>query len=61
VRRSIFFTTVMTVVCLFFAANLCAESNEYRVGCAFAVTGAASWLGEPQKNTVEMLISLLAS
>jgi branched-chain amino acid transport system substrate-binding protein len=55
VRRSLFFSMVMMFVSLVLVANLCAESNEYRVGCAFAVTGAASWLGEPQKNTVEML------
>lgn len=55
-RRSIFFTTVMTFVCLFFSTNLFAESTEYRIGCAFAVTGTASWLGEPQKNTIEMLV-----
>lgn len=27
----------------------------YRIGAIFAVTGPASWLGEPQKNTVKML------
>lgn len=54
-KRNIFLATVLTIVCLFFVSNLCAESGEYRVGCAFAVTGNASWLGEPQKNTVEML------
>ena len=30
-------------------------AGEYRIGCAFAVTGSASWLGEPQRNTVEMI------
>ena len=55
-RRSIFVATIMALVCLFFTANLCAETAEYRVGCAFAVTGPASWLGEPQKNTIEMLV-----
>ncbi len=30
-------------------------ADAYRVGCAFAITGKASWLGEPQKNTVEMI------
>lgn len=55
-RQRIFISAVMTLICLFFAANLFAEPAEYRVGCAFAVTGAASWLGEPQKNTIEMLV-----
>jgi len=28
----------------------------YKVGAMFAVTGPASWLGEPEKKTVEMLV-----
>jgi branched-chain amino acid transport system substrate-binding protein len=32
-----------------------AESDEYRIGCLFAVTGKAAWLGEPEKKTAEML------
>lgn len=31
------------------------DAKEYRVGCLFAVTGKASWLGEPQRNTAEMI------
>jgi branched-chain amino acid transport system substrate-binding protein len=30
-------------------------AEPYRIGAVFAVTGPASWLGEPQKNTVKML------
>lgn len=30
-------------------------ADEVRVGCIFAITGPAAWLGEPQKNTVEMI------
>ena len=30
-------------------------AESYRVGAAFAITGAASWLGEPEKNTVKMM------
>ncbi len=54
-RKSFLIAMFAAVVCLSFAANVCAESDEYRVGCAFAITGKASWLGEPQKNTVEMI------
>ncbi len=43
------------VLMLFSASAIYAASDEYRVGCAFAVTGKASWLGEPQRNTVEMI------
>ncbi|MCD6232485.1 ABC transporter substrate-binding protein [Candidatus Aerophobetes bacterium] len=27
----------------------------YKVGAIFAITGAASWLGEPERNTVKMI------
>ncbi|MCU0598601.1 MAG: ABC transporter substrate-binding protein [Desulfobacterales bacterium] len=32
-----------------------AEGGEYHVGCIFAITGKASWLGEPERNTAEMV------
>ncbi|MFZ5571220.1 MAG: ABC transporter substrate-binding protein [Thermodesulfobacteriota bacterium] len=32
-----------------------AISGEYHVGCIFSITGKASWLGEPERNTVEMI------
>lgn len=31
-------------------------ARPYKVGAMFAVTGPASWLGEPEKKTVEMLV-----
>jgi branched-chain amino acid transport system substrate-binding protein len=43
-------------VALVFAANAgYAESEPYRIGCVFAVTGKASWLGEPERNTAQMV------
>lgn len=36
-------------------SNFAFAAEEYRVGCAFAITGKASWLGEPQRATVEMI------
>jgi branched-chain amino acid transport system substrate-binding protein len=36
-------------------AAVAGAADEYRVGCAFAITGKASWLGEPQRATVEMI------
>lgn len=33
----------------------------YKIGAVFAVTGPASWLGEPEKNTVEMLVEQINS
>jgi len=40
---------------VFSASTIYAKSEAYHVGCAFAVTGSASWLGEPERNTVEMI------
>ncbi len=45
----------LCVIMLFSASTLYANPKEYHVGCAFAVTGKASWLGEPERNTVEMI------
>ncbi len=32
-----------------------AEKEPYKVGAVFAITGGASWLGEPERNTVRMI------
>ncbi len=48
-------------VCLLVCAamiSLCGSAQAaepYKVGAVFAVTGPASWLGEPEKNTVKMI------
>lgn len=40
----------------FVAASLAAEKKEpYKVGAIFAITGGASWLGEPERNTALMI------
>jgi branched-chain amino acid transport system substrate-binding protein len=31
------------------------EVESYKIGGAFAITGPASWLGEPERNTMEMI------
>lgn len=40
---------------VFSASVVSADSEAYHVGCAFSITGSASWLGEPERNTVEMI------
>lgn len=45
----------VSLMLVFSASTLYAKQKEYRVGCAFAVSGKASWLGEPEKNTAEMI------
>ena len=54
-KRTVTVVVAMVVGLMLSASAVMAESKEYRVGCAFAITGKASWLGEPQKNTIEML------
>lgn len=51
---------ILILVCLcaamvFSASTIYANPDAYHVGCALAVTGKASWLGEPERNTVEMI------
>ena len=55
-KRTVTVVVAMVVGLMLSASAVMAESKEYRVGCAFAITGKASWLGEPQKNTIEMLL-----
>ncbi|HMA85065.1 MAG TPA: ABC transporter substrate-binding protein [Desulfosalsimonadaceae bacterium] len=53
-KKSIFWVCV--IVCFIFSATaVYAEPEPYHVGCAFAVTGKASWLGEPERNTAQMV------
>lgn len=54
--------TVLTTICLFSIGLLisCGEkpakpTGTYKVGAVFAVTGGASFLGDPEKKTVEMM------
>jgi len=37
------------------AFGVSAEKEPYKVGAIFAITGGASWLGEPERNTVRMI------
>lgn len=52
----------MTCVALFFVAALtmcqkkAEEVTEYKVGAVFSVTGRASFLGDPEKKTAEMIV-----
>ncbi len=33
----------------------CKTLEPYKIGAVFAITGGASWLGEPERNTVKMI------
>ena len=35
------------------------EAEPYKIGAVFAITGPASWLGEPERNTVVMVAEMV--
>jgi branched-chain amino acid transport system substrate-binding protein len=37
------------------------EAESYKIGAVFAITGPASWLGEPERNTVVMVAEMINS
>lgn len=54
-KKMMFSVCVCVMMCL--AASMAyAGANAYHVGCVFSITGKASWLGEPERNTVEMIV-----
>lgn len=52
---SVSFVFLMAAFLPFSAVSVFAADNDYRIGCVFSATGKTSWLGEPQKKTVEMM------
>ena len=50
-----FKTFLILVAAILFAASAFA-AEPLRIGALFAVTGPASFLGEPERNTLEMLV-----
>ncbi len=52
-RKSLAFSLVLGLIAL---AGCAKKGKEpYKVGAVFAITGPASWLGEPERNTVQMI------
>lgn len=52
---SMSFALLSSLLTFGFASSVVAADNDYKIGCVFSVTGNTSWLGEPQKKTVEMI------
>ncbi|RNC68763.1 MAG: ABC transporter substrate-binding protein [Desulfuromonadales bacterium] len=48
--------TLAAVLVTLFVATTVMAADPVRIGALFAVTGPASFLGEPEKNTLEMLV-----
>ncbi len=52
------FIVLTMVACLLLGGSMWAEAKAaepIKIGAVFAVTGIASWLGEPERNTVKMI------
>jgi branched-chain amino acid transport system substrate-binding protein len=50
------FVTIVTLVLMFSLVSVVQAAPTIRIGGLFAVTGPASFLGEPERNTLEMLV-----
>ena len=56
------FGAILVCMAFFFISFLtmcqkkAAEVAEYKVGAVFSVTGRASFLGDPEKKTAEMIV-----
>lgn len=48
-------TLTMAAACLIIGSSTVLAAGEIHVGCILSITGKASWLGEPERNTVEMI------
>lgn len=46
---------IVTGLFVFTSIAAYAAEKSYKVGCIFAITGKASWLGAPEANTVKMI------
>lgn len=53
--KKLIFSVFLASLFVFPATAVYAEPESYHIGCALAVTGSASWLGEPERNTAQMV------
>lgn len=53
--KKLIFSVFLASLFVFPATAVYAEPEPYHIGCALAVTGSASWLGEPERNTAQMV------
>jgi len=62
-KKIFIITTVITAFLVLLPLSLVAEKKEevesYKIGGIFAITGPASWLGEPERNTMEMIADMV--
>ncbi|MBU0995605.1 MAG: ABC transporter substrate-binding protein [Proteobacteria bacterium] len=54
-NRKLFCFTAVSFFMVMSALTPHLFAEDYKVGCLFSITGSASWLGEPERNTAEMI------
>jgi branched-chain amino acid transport system substrate-binding protein len=54
--RSIFVSIVLTAILTLSLSGMALAAPPIKIGALFAITGPASFLGEPERNTAQMLI-----
>ena len=55
-RKALLSVLLVVLLISLFGVMHAQEKKPYKVGAIFAVTGRASWLGDPEKKTVEMIV-----
>ncbi|MRR05928.1 MAG: ABC transporter substrate-binding protein [Deltaproteobacteria bacterium] len=50
-------TTILAVLFVFATATLASAAPTIKIGALFAVTGPASFLGEPERNSAQMVVN----
>ena len=55
-RKVVFLLVFMVIVCFGFSRTSSAKNKPYKIGAIFSITGPASWLGEPERNTARMIV-----
>jgi branched-chain amino acid transport system substrate-binding protein len=57
--KGLFMAVVLVCAAVVGGTTLAADQEPYRIGALFAVTGPASFLGEPERNTAEMVKNMI--
>jgi branched-chain amino acid transport system substrate-binding protein len=58
-RQRFIFALLIIVMAVLSAGAAWSADETYKIGALLAVTGPASFLGEPEKNTAEMVVDLI--
>jgi branched-chain amino acid transport system substrate-binding protein len=55
-KRKLLIMSVIAILAVAFTGPLIAAEKPYKLGAVFSVTGRASFLGDPEKKTTEMIV-----